>query len=296
MTRKLLKQWLNKTLNWNELRLEFLVRLLIALQKVKTMNLSEVTRVFVSNTKKTSVYRQIQRFFSEYPLSEEDIANIIIRKIGKRNKLVLIMEQIEWRFGQKGIKLLILAVKYKETAFPILWKVVGRYHRPNAEMRKELIEKFIMLFDKKIIAYLIENDEFSDKNWIGYLHAQKIKFYVRIRKEVRITRNGRLINIKKRLERLNKEPSLNLKNCKIYDNFINLTAIKLSKNHYLLFISNRSPKRCMKIYQEYLKTRDLLTMLKNKGFNFRDTRLNQSTKISRMIGILAIAFLFDKSQ
>jgi len=296
MTKKLLKQWLNKTLNWNELQLEFLVRLLIALRKIKTMNLSEVARVFVSNTKKMSIYRRIQRFFKEYPLSEEDIANIIIRKVGKRNKLVLIMDQIEWRFGQKGIKLLILAVKHKEIAFPILWKVIGRYHRSNAEMRKELIEKFIMLFDKKIIDYLIANDEFSDKNWISYLQAQKIKFYVRIKKEIPITYNGQLINIKKRLESLDKEQSLSLKNCKVYDSFINLTALKLSKNHYLLFMSNYNPKRCIKIYQEYLKTKDLLTMLKNKGFNFSKTRLDQSTKISRMIGILAIAFLFDKSQ
>lgn len=45
---KQLKLQLSKMLNWNEARLGFLARLLIALLKVKTVNLAELAKAFIS--------------------------------------------------------------------------------------------------------------------------------------------------------------------------------------------------------------------------------------------------------
>ncbi len=61
-----LKQQLSKTLNWNEARLSFLARLLIALVKVKMVNLTELSKAFISKAEANSRYRQIQRFFKDY--------------------------------------------------------------------------------------------------------------------------------------------------------------------------------------------------------------------------------------
>ena len=45
---KQLKSQLGKMLNWNEARIDFLARLLIALVKVKTVNLAELAKAVIS--------------------------------------------------------------------------------------------------------------------------------------------------------------------------------------------------------------------------------------------------------
>lgn len=58
---KQLQSQLSKSLNWNEVRVSFLARLLIALLKVKTVNLAELAKAFISKAEVESRYRRIQR-------------------------------------------------------------------------------------------------------------------------------------------------------------------------------------------------------------------------------------------
>ena len=67
---KQLKSQPSKMLNWNEARLGLLARLLIALLKVKTVNLAELARAFISEAE--SRYRRIQRFLKDYEWKEEE--------------------------------------------------------------------------------------------------------------------------------------------------------------------------------------------------------------------------------
>ena len=55
---KQLKSQLSKWLNWNEARIDFLSRLLIALLKITTVNLAELARAFISKAEESSRYRQ----------------------------------------------------------------------------------------------------------------------------------------------------------------------------------------------------------------------------------------------
>lgn len=51
---KHLKQQRSKMMNWNQARIDFLARLLIALVKVKTANLGELARGFISKAEDRS--------------------------------------------------------------------------------------------------------------------------------------------------------------------------------------------------------------------------------------------------
>jgi DNA-binding transcriptional regulator GbsR (MarR family) len=51
---KQLKSQLSKMLNWNEARIDLLSRLLIALLKIKTVNLAQLARAFSSKAEESS--------------------------------------------------------------------------------------------------------------------------------------------------------------------------------------------------------------------------------------------------
>ena len=59
---EILQNQLGKILNGNKARIGFLAGMLLALLKVKTVNLAELARAFISTAEESSRYRRIQRF------------------------------------------------------------------------------------------------------------------------------------------------------------------------------------------------------------------------------------------
>lgn len=59
---RLLERTLMQNVAWNKARINFLVRFLVAVVQVKTVNLSQVASVFAGRAKKESHYKRAQRF------------------------------------------------------------------------------------------------------------------------------------------------------------------------------------------------------------------------------------------
>ena len=72
-------------LNWNETRIDLLSRLLIALLKIKTVNLAGLARAFISKAEESSRYRRIQRFLKDYELDEEQRARMTMQLMEPEN-------------------------------------------------------------------------------------------------------------------------------------------------------------------------------------------------------------------
>ncbi len=64
-------------LGWHGARLNFLALFLIALLRVKTVNLAELATGFPSQAKTESSYKRLQRFFRNFDLDYAVIAKII---------------------------------------------------------------------------------------------------------------------------------------------------------------------------------------------------------------------------
>ena len=289
---KMLREQLSKLLNWNKARMTFLAGMLLALLKEKTVNLSELAKAFMSEVEEKSRYRRIQRFLRDYEMNGEEIAVLIKQLIGKQGKEVLILDRTEWRFGKAVINILLLAVQYEGVAVPFFWRVLDRTGISTMEMRIELIEKYVKLFGGENIAYVTGDREFIGGEWISYLQEQGIDFRFRIKKDARIVHEGNLINIQERLEHVNVGQSLYLENCEIYGCQVNLSAVKLKDDEYLLLIGNDNPEKFASDYKQRWDIEQLFACLKSRGFNFEDTHLTDPLKISKMMVLLTIAFLW----
>ncbi|MBW4533191.1 MAG: hypothetical protein KME09_04575 [Pleurocapsa minor HA4230-MV1] len=74
----LLRNTLKSHLKWHGARLSFLALFLIALFRVKTVNLVDLSIGFKSKAKKESNYKRLQRFLRDFDLDYYDMAKLVI--------------------------------------------------------------------------------------------------------------------------------------------------------------------------------------------------------------------------
>ena len=106
----LLRQTLRPLLGWHGARLNFLALFLIALLRVKTINLVELATGFRSNAKTESSYKRLQRFFRSFDLDYIVIAKAVITLMDIPQPWVLSTDRTEWSFGEKRFNILLLGV------------------------------------------------------------------------------------------------------------------------------------------------------------------------------------------
>jgi hypothetical protein len=116
-----LKQVLQAQLNWHGARISFLALFLLALLKVKTVNLSELCLGFGGRALATSSYKRLQRFFREFALDEGELAALVVRWLHLEGEWVLSLDRTTWKFGSHWHNILTLGIVHQGVAIPVLW-------------------------------------------------------------------------------------------------------------------------------------------------------------------------------
>jgi hypothetical protein len=75
----LFREKLQQHLQWNSARLAFVSIFLIALTRVKTVNLAEIATGFSGKAKVESHYKRLQNFFRDFEVDYESIALMIVK-------------------------------------------------------------------------------------------------------------------------------------------------------------------------------------------------------------------------
>ena len=91
----LLKETLKPHLGWHGARLNFLALFLIALLRVKTINLTELATGFRNNAKTDSNYKRLQRFFRKFDLDYTVIAKVVVALMNIPQPWVLSLDRTE---------------------------------------------------------------------------------------------------------------------------------------------------------------------------------------------------------
>ena len=77
-----LRQTLHPLLGWHGARVTFLLLFLVALFRVKTVNLAEVATGFAGSAKAASKCKRIQRFLRSFEINDDPIAQLVVRLLG----------------------------------------------------------------------------------------------------------------------------------------------------------------------------------------------------------------------
>lgn len=104
----------------NQARIKFLSKLVIALISSNTISYEYLARKIETQTKLSSVYRSIQRFFALFKIDDFTAARLIasLVPIGQCGWIVT-FDRTNWKFGKININFLVLAVAYNGVAIPL---------------------------------------------------------------------------------------------------------------------------------------------------------------------------------
>ena len=279
---------------WNKARVFVIVGLIIAIIKLGRVNLKKVAPLINPLRSKKTNYRRLNKFF-QYFKTDISIVSKLMSSFLPKEKWVLTMDRTNWRFGEKDINILMLAVAYKGIAIPLMWSILKERGRGNSSYRDRIriMRKFINIFGIDKIEILVADREFIGKEWFKWLKKRKVPFTIRIKgcHRVKTAKGERRIDSLFSYLQVGKY-SLYGKKKRIhgYDGLY-IVALKL-EDEYLILATNSNQYKALKMYKKRWEIETLFSSLKSRGFNLEETHMSKDDKIYTLISILSIAFVW----
>jgi hypothetical protein len=283
---------LGRELRWHKSRIEFMACFLLSLIQQKTVNLVSISQGFCSEAQAESSYRRIQRFFEGFVFCQEQVSQLIVKRL-PAGPYTVCMDRTNWQFGLFDINILVLSIAYKGVAFPIVWHLLGKKGNSNTQERKALMKRFLALIPVKDIAMLVADREFIGQHWFKFLGRHKIPFTIHLRQDTLADASGKVTALFKSLKR--GQHKVLSQTYSIYGLDLYLCALRLDTKELLILVSNRKAKQALKFYKRRWQIELLFAALKKTGFDLETTHLACNQKLDKLLSLVAIALVWAHS-
>lgn len=284
---------LNEHFGWNKARMVCFAGMLLALLKVRSVNLMELACAFKSPAQLESRYKRIKRFFSGFTIDNSMVSDWIVSLFFSDDAMFYIsLDRTNWSFGKHEINILMLSLVYKGIALPVFWFLLDKKGNSNTEERIALMIKFIRQFGKSRIAGILADREFIGVEWFAWLKKERIPFCIRIKKNT-LTTNSRAAEIN--VETLFRDLAVNeqrvLSETRLmWGQPIYLSALRLPDGELLTVATDILLNDPIGHYGKRWQIETLFGCLKSKGFNFEDTHMFKPERIDRLLVLLTVSF------
>ena len=121
-----IEQTLLENLPWNKARIKFVVRFLLALYAVQSVNLSIIATAFSGRAKEESNYKRLQRFLHNFELPYAQLAQLVVKLLGVPGPYTLALDRTNWKVGAVDVNILMLSFVYRGIGFPVVWLVLPK--------------------------------------------------------------------------------------------------------------------------------------------------------------------------
>lgn len=287
----LLRDTLKPLLGWHGARLSFLALFLIALLRVKTINLAELATGFRSEAQIDSNSKRLQRFFRDYDLDYQAIAKVIVTLMEIPQPWVLSLDRTEWSFGQIRFNILMLAVVHEGVAYPLLWDLLDKKGNSNSEERMDLLDRFREVFPSVEIAYICGDREFIGQQWLTYLMIEPvIPFRIRIRETDLISDHQKKLSASILFAHLQPGQREILSSRRwVWGRLVYISALRLDDGELLIVISSDSPQTSICDYGKRWGIETLFGMFKTRGFCLESTHFTDTQRLSKLLALMTLA-------
>ena len=134
--------------------------------------------------------------------------------------------------------------------------------------------------------------EFAAHDWLTYLKKQPFGFIIRIRKDAKVRKPGKIKEVKAfTLFQTDSFRALR-KQRVLFGHRLFVGGQKTSTKEYVILISNIRLKHATQMYTQRWGIEVFFGCCKRRGFNFEDTHLTKLDRIKTLIFILAMAFIW----
>ncbi len=277
--------------DWHGARITFVSQFLVALIRVRTVNLTEIATAFCGEARPDSHYRRIQRFLKDFPLTRAEVSAAVVKWLPLGDKWLLCLDRTNWKFGALNINILVLAVAYQGVAIPLLWVFLDKQGNSNALERIALLKHFLVAFGHERIQCLTADREFIGTDWIKFLKRQRIRFRIRIRRNHLVSNpsaTGEMAAFRFFRNLPIGEARLLPRPRRVWGMRVFVVGMRL-KNDSLILITNEAPETALEDYARRWEIETLFGCLKSRGFKFEETHLTKPERISQLLGVLTLA-------
>ncbi len=285
-------------LGWNKARIKFFVSFIFALCKVQTVCFSKLAQGFEGNAKVDSNMRRIQRFFASFIIDTNVIARLIFNLLPEKPPYRLCLDRTNWKYGAANINILMISIAYQGMAIPILWTMLPKRGNSNTQERRELVQRFLDLFGQECIEAFLADREFIGDEWFRELIHKHIPFYIRIRGNMWLTVprkgpakatwlfNSLPLNTVSQYHRI----------VSIDGQWVYLTGMKVfnrqGKIEFVIVATFKQDPLAMSKYKDRWQIETMFKAFKTGGFNFEDTHLTDPERITKLIALVCVAFIW----
>jgi Transposase DDE domain len=287
-----LERTLLDNLPWNKARIKFVARFLLALYAMRTINLSILATAFSGHAKEESNYKRLQRFLREFEMPYAELALFIVKLLGVPGPYTLALDRTNWKVGAVDLNILMLSIVYRGVGIPVVWTVLSKAGNSDTSERTTVMEIFMDLFGARNIACLLGDREFVGREWFRFLKQNRIKFQMRLHKNT-LVRNGRgqYVQAWRLFGRTRINCPLVIPEARrMWGLELYLSGCRLKDGEFLILVSSEFCERPHEQYKNRWGVETLFGALKSRGFNLEDTHLKDSERLSRLLGLLALAF------
>ncbi|GAK49191.1 transposase [Candidatus Moduliflexus flocculans] len=281
---------LPQELDWHRARITFLAQFLVAVIRVRTVNLTEIATAFCGRSKTESSYRRIQRFFQAFEIAPSLIPTLVVRLLPLDATWTLCLDRTNWQLGAINLNFLVLAVAHHGIAIPLFWSLLDKRGHSNTKERIRLMRRFLRQFGAQRIHCLTADREFIGVLWLRFLRKHQIPFRLRIRHNTqlplrcgaghenasRFFRNAPLGVV-----RLLRSPR------PLWGLPVYVVGLRLAQE-YLILITDARPDPALDDYRRRWDIETLFGCLKTHGFHLEDTHLTAHQRLSKLLALLTI--------
>jgi len=264
-----------------------------SLQKARTVNLSKMSNYSSKSglVSPNSIYKSYQRLVHNSKITQTSLAKCIIKMYSLEGcKLTLSMDRTNWKYGKANINLLVLSLCVLDCAIPLYWLELDKRGNSNTDERIKLLDQLTNDFGVAIIDYLVADREFIGKDWFNYLNVRQIKFVVRIKANMLLDNDNKLLKAKSVFGSVNVGEVIS-KQITIEGMLLSAQATRSKDNELVIVVSNcLSEPKLLHTYAKRWRIECLFANCKTRGFNFEDTHITIPDRIGNLTKLVVIAF------
>jgi hypothetical protein len=283
---------LGKKFAWNKARLDCFSRMLLALFKVRTVNLSEIAVGFEAKASVESRYKRLYRFFRQFKMDYATLALWMVDQFALPKKFYVTIDRTNWFWGKGKINILTVAIAYEGIAIPVVWQALGKAGNASALEHQAILQRFIDLFGTTRIQGILADREFASGDLFGWLNQQKIPFYIRIKEDSLVKMKNKTVckavaifnDLQPKIE---KHFPMNVW---LYGQRVYLSGSRADNGELMIVATHQHADNAISIYLRRWEIETLFSCLKGRGFRFEDTHITHCDRIEKVMALLAVAF------
>ncbi|MBJ7898536.1 MAG: IS4 family transposase, partial [Cyanobacteria bacterium RI_101] len=291
-----LKQALKPHLGWHGARVSFLALFLLALLKVKTVNLKELAIGFEGSALVDSSYKRLQRFFADFKIDYIQIARIVVSWLNIPQPWILSIDRTNWAFGSCSYNILTIGIVHEGVAIPILWWMLNKKKgNSSSDERMRFMEEMLKIFPSAQIRCLCGDREFIGQAWLRYLLLEpSMAFCLRIRATDKIERYGKLLAANVVFAHLAIGESQRLQGaCRVWGYPVSVEAVRLPDNSLLIVIGAPDYQGLIQDYAQRWGIETLFGIFKTRGFCLESTHFTDPKRLRKLFALLTLALAWS---